>query len=569
MLAVGTNGRTEWINYSTSGEFLCPVSEANSLLHGELLVASAKKVYRMLSPFLQHSEDFGTVEDRFECNQAPDVSRVPEVFHRVIFKMVNRQSHGKIIIDRSRGSGDCSNKVVILMILVHTLLFDEADEARIVRDVSTMIANSVTDYFESDNLRKLSTALDVEELNLKKIYVNQINMRSFWTTFSRAIDNRTEGMGDEIEYLNTAQEDINQENNIKEFVNQVKASGILYFAHMSSGSFYNTNMVKYIEDSLMGGAITLYGDTKCKYYNAKLLCHLSLPDYQYLKKEQILRVTLYAETIDFSQEKIFKCVPKFPHGMTSIRNHRVIINADQFFNVIQTDDSRIYRLNETDSEIFEKQHLVSSPWRCYFNGDSSKFVVSCESETTVATQGGRKIVLPQFQALPLVKQDFPLTINGMTLPLSRVVTQIQHSDALNVASDMYTSISTTPSRFHQLLQNFEFEEEGDPINFDLFWKHPDGKSYVTITSVIMGVFALIGLVWSCAKCYPRCAKFCSKPWGYVPALGNGNSPDSDEEVELENMGQVRVASAPPADERNVSFRDQATSVFPRGTRVRQ
>ena len=197
----------------------------------------------MLSPFLQHSEDFGTVEDRFECNQAPDVSRVPEVFHRVIFKMVNRQSHGKIIIDRSRGSGDCSNKVVILMILVHTLLFDEADEARIVRDVSTMIANSVTDYFESDNLRKLSTALDVEELNLKKIYVNQINMRSFWTTFSRAIDNRTEGMGDEIEYLNTAQEDINQENNIKEFVNQVKASGILYFAHMSSGSFYNTNMV--------------------------------------------------------------------------------------------------------------------------------------------------------------------------------------------------------------------------------------------------------------------------------------------------------------------------------------
>ena len=191
------------------------------------------------------------------------------------------------------------------MILVHTLLFDEADEARIVRDVSTMIANSVTDYFESDNLRKLSTALDVEELNLKKIYVNQINMRSFWTTFSRAIDNRTEGMGDEIEYLNTAQEDINQENNIKEFVNQVRASGILYFAHMSSGSFYNTNMVKYIEDSLMGGAITLYGDTKCKYYNAKLLCHLSLPDYQYLKKEQILRVTLFAETIDFSQERIF------------------------------------------------------------------------------------------------------------------------------------------------------------------------------------------------------------------------------------------------------------------------
>ena len=210
------------------------------------------------------------------------------------------------------------------------------------------------------------------------------------------VEKMMEVIKEEVNNISDVEDGPDQENNIKEFVNQVRASGSLYFAHMSSGSFYNTNMVKYIEDSLMGGAITLYGDTICKYYKAKLLCHLSLPDYQYLKKEQILRVTLYAETIDFSQERIFKCVPKFPHGMTSIRNHRVIINKDEFFNVIQTDDSRIYRLNETDNEVFEKQHLVSSPWRCYFNGDLSKFILSCESETTIATQGGRKIVLPQF-----------------------------------------------------------------------------------------------------------------------------------------------------------------------------
>ena len=166
---------------------------------------------------------------------------------------------------------------------------------------------------------------------------------------------------------------------------------------------------------------------------------------------------------------------------------------DELYNVIQTDDARIYRLNETEGEIFEKQHLVSSPWRCYFNGDSDKFVMSCESESTVTAQGGQKIILPQFQALQLTKQDFPLTINGMTLPLKQVVTQIQHSDALNVASDMYTSISATLSRFHLLLQNFEFDEEGDPIDFNLFWHHPDGKSYVTVTSVVIGIFAIVGL----------------------------------------------------------------------------
>ena len=196
--------------------------------------------------------------------------------------------------------------------------------------------------------------------------------------------------------------------------------------------------------------------------------------------------------------------------------------------------------------------------------------MSCESESTVTAQGGQKIILPQFQALQLTKQDFPLTINGMTLPLKQVVTQIQHSDALNVASDMYTSISATLSHFHLLLQNFEFDEEGDPIDFNLFWHHPDGKSYVTVTSVVIGIFAIVGLVWSCAKCYPHCAKYCSKPWGYMPAAGKGNSShESDEDVELEDMRRVRVATAPLVDERSVSFRDQATSVFPRSTRVRQ
>ena len=233
------------------------------MLHGELVVASAKKVYQMLSPFLQHSEGFGTQVDHFVCNQAPDVSREPDVFHHIVFKMVKCQTYGRIVIDRSRGTEDCTKKVVILMVLVHTLLFEGAEEGRITQDVSTMIANSVTDYFESDNLRKLSTSLDVEELNLKKIFINQINMRSFWTTFICAMDNKTDSTDDEINYIKNAQEDFHQENNVKEFVNQIRAVGSLYFAHMSSGSFYNTNTVRFLEDSFFlggGGCDTLWRD---------------------------------------------------------------------------------------------------------------------------------------------------------------------------------------------------------------------------------------------------------------------------------------------------------------------
>ena len=567
VLAIGSNGHGQWLDYSATGTFLCPISEANSLLHGEIALSSAKKVFKMLFEFLGHDENFSGPETRYVCSQAPDITNVPDIFHKIVATVLNRNNIGRITIDLSRGDEDCGNPVVVLMMLVKNLLADDEEESRVTRDISSLVTNQITDYFEADNLRKLSSSLDVEELNLSKLFRNQIVMRAYWTRFSRFVDNSTENMLSEIQGLNERLEDLDQQSNLGSFVEQMRAISSLYFSHLSSGSFYNTNTYVFLSQALLGGASSLHGGKQCQFYKYRLLCHLSLPIYNYLPVEKVLSVSLYAEDVIFDHGQVFKCVPKFPHGMTSLRNNRVIINHDEHYQVVQTDDSKLYRNNTVEE--FQKQHLISSPWKCFFNGGSLQFVVSCESESTITLRNKNKSILPQFQAMKISKDDFPLTINGLELPIDKVVTQIVHSNALNVASELYTSVSATPSQFHQVLQNFEFESDNEPLDFKMVWRHPDGKTYITITSVVIGLLALIGLVWSCNRC---CKRFVPRIKGYKLQLPIKGTRENDD-VEFSDR-QIRSPSAPDLESsesgRNVTFatRDQSTSVFPRGRRVR-
>ena len=568
VLAINTDGKGEWLDYSTTGAFLCPVSEANSLLHGEIAFSSAKKVFRMLKEFVTHEEDFGNKETWFVCSYAPEIRDIPDVFHRIIYTVLNQESYGKIRINRSRGDEDCDNSVVILMMLVKNLLTEDKDEEmRITRDISSIVANQVTDYFEASNLRRLSASLDVEELNLSKLFQNQIAMHGYWTKFSRWAGNTTDNIMSEIGEINKRQEDMEQQGNLLSFVQQMRSISGLYFSHLISGSFYNTNTYVFLSQALLGGAASLHGTKQCQYYSHQLLCHLSLPTYNYLPEEKILAVGLYAENVDFGIGQIYKCVPKYPNGMTSIRNHRVIINKDKFYQVIQTDDSKLYR-NDTIEE-YKKQHLISSPWKCFFNGASSQFIMSCESESTVTTKNRNKVILPQFQAMRISKEDFPLVINGLELQLDKVMTQIVHSNALNVAAETYTSISATPSQFHQVIQDFRFDEEEPEFDFQMIWKHNEAKTYITVTSIIIGILAVVGLVWCCSKCCRRCMPRLKGYRIQLPIRGNRES----DEVEFSER-KSRAPSAPALEEgegsKNVTFstRDQSTSVYPRGKRSR-
>ena len=258
-----------------------------------------------------------------------------------------------------------------------------------------------------------------------------------------------------------------------------------------------------------------------------------------------------------------------------------MINSDRDFNVIQTDDSHVYRRDSEEKYIH--QHSVMSQARCYFNGGPQLFITSCEADSTFSGRGINKFILGKFQAFMFNKTAFPLLINGVTLPMEKVLTQIIHSSTMNVASNLYTGVSVTPSQFHTVLQSLGFEEQEPQLDFQMIWNDVKGKSYVTATSVLLGIFTILGIGWLMWKCIPVCKKYHK---GYrlqtrmEQETGTRESVKTDAQTDSETRPAVieepvvifrSTPSAPPAEtggERIVKFqtRSTGTTVFPRDRR---
>ena len=579
MLAIGAEGRGYWIDYSVRDPFLCPLSDLGGVLEGEILLTTGRKLFRMMEPFLGHQESFSRQSSRFECTQGGSMADVEDIFHHIIYQLLDLKEQGRIEIVTDRSNNDCNNNVVILSLITQDLL-NKHPHHRHGRDLTNMVRNDISQYFEASNLRKLSHSLDTEELNLAKLFTNQIKLHSYWSKFSAYVDNQTITLGDGLRELQRNQDDSLQQANLNAFATQVKALSDIYFSKIGSGSFYNTNTLSFVSQALVSGAVTLYGGKNCQFVEGELLCHLSLPTYQYNSEDGTLSILFYGESVKFKKSRIYKCVPKFQNGLTSIRNHRVLINSDQNFNVVQTDDSHLYRRDSEEKYI--PQQLVMSQSRCYFNGGPQEFIMSCESDSTVSGAGVNKFILEKFKSFRFNKTSFPLLINGVLLPLEKVLTQIIHSATMNVASDLYTGVSVTPSQFHTVIQNLGFNEDEPELDFEMIWNNVSGKSYVTITGVLLGLFTCVGLGWMLWRCIPLCKKYHK---GYklqsqldearvgreslrdaASSMSAAGTAGQEPAVSMSVFGST--PTAPPEEvgsERIVKFstRSTGTSVFPR------
>ena len=563
------------VSYHSPDPMLCPTNQINVVVNSELLISVAKKYFRFNDQFVTWTKPVTGVMT-YRCSLAPDMSKINIYLHMLIWRVSKESRTDRIEILRNNGDGDCGNRVVRLSILIGILMGIETQSApgRRRRDLVPVTLNmGVNSAGGGSDLENVAAALDVEDINVQTIFTNQIMMQKYLTKFVKKVTNDTDNNFENIVEFEEKFNQLAQTESLLSWVGQVKTVSENYLNTVKQGADYSANLYDQFEKEVISNVNILYYDHACGLVQGQVMCKLSLPTFKYDSESEELITSYFGDKIEMKKSFVFRCVPRGPEG-TSVRNHRVVINHNAAFSLVQLDNGHV--LKKGADEVLEKQVKSVNINNCEFNGNQEQIIMACYQRVILIKQEGAKVVLNKFEAQILNIEDFPIQLNGMAVSLIQVRDQIRHSHTLMVANSQFTAGSETPTNFIQYLE--EDDEDGSSWlgeleQLEMIWQTYSGQKYIIATGVIMFIVLVLGVSCLCYVCYPRYKRWRNKDREDKPVKYKAPVPsappieDSQPEVEEE---RVKLVPASEDSEKKVKFeKESGAEQADKGTNVRR
>ena len=251
------------------------------------------------------------------------------------------------------------------------------------------------------------------------------------------------------------------------------------------------NLLRAVENLSKG----VTGRSQCTLSFGTASCTKGKPTVQ-IDDQGVLHINSIQEKVELKKTTSYSCVP-VERGV-SWREGASIIHQSTDGKILLSNGKMVNK--KPDSEEFRpvQPHELPKIGDCFFNSDYNQtYLISCSSRTYI-TLSGHNLLLKELEVLTFREKDFPLKIGHNSISSQDIKELINVVSGVKAAKKLTIEEDYSPIVFGHIIEEFQANSTETRFMFDfpaLVREHPSVLHYVSISSVFLGILAIILLIF--------------------------------------------------------------------------